>query len=236
MPKKPVVDSSHHPKRPLGLDGASYKNYRNWSYKKWAWEFLRRNHKYQVDCLKVENGTQDEKQQVANDYGLTEFKKYTHAFKGKKSRAPNFFIGVPSISKNKTDKEISKKRIEITKNQIVVRFDLQYFDMYKWSINTQLERVMGLFNKEQLSQRAPYAIKPDKFIYYLRLLDCTSNTTDKPTQLKCYLNLNNITDTTKEDRHELQLKVKDQLERALEIAEVNYLYYGALEGKPNSKD
>lgn len=236
MSKKPVMDSSYHPNRPPGLEGSSYKTYRNWSYKKWAWEFLRRNHNFQVDCLKVENGTQEEKQQVANDYGLKEFKKYTHAFKGKKSGAPTFLIGVPSIYTNKTNKESQTKRIRLSKTQIAVRFDLKYFDEYQWSIKTQLESLASLFDKKHLEPKSPNDIDGEKFIYLLRLLDCVSNTKNKTTHLQCYLKLNNQTESPAIDMQALQFRVKDHLNSAREISESRYLYYAALKGGPYQTD
>lgn len=41
--------------RPVWRDGSSYPSEpENWSYRQWAWEFLRRNPAYQEDCRKVD--------------------------------------------------------------------------------------------------------------------------------------------------------------------------------------
>lgn len=232
MPKKPVVDSSYHPKRPAGLEGSSYKTYRNWSYKKWAWEFLRRNHYFQVDCLKVENGTHDEKQKVANDYGLKVFKKYTDAFKGKKSGAPKFFVGIPSVYKNTTADEIEIKRIRLSKTQIAIRFDLQFSNDFNWSIKTQIERAKSILTKDSKTSKPFDDINLERALYLIRLLDGISNTKVKTTQIDCYKALNAKSKLANLSNYDMQMNVKNDIKAAKVFAEKKYRYFGALKGKP----
>jgi len=65
--------------RPDGTDVGRYRNLNKWSYRKWAWEFLRRNTSFIAECKRVRNGTEADRQAVADQYGLKKFKMYAYS-------------------------------------------------------------------------------------------------------------------------------------------------------------
>lgn len=234
MTNQPSIGCANKP-RPDGLDVDRYKNYLNWTYKRWAWEFLRRNPKYINACKKVRNGTPEQQQEVAENFGLKEFKSYTQPYKSVNSRVPKFIVGVPSIFYKKTATEdFQYRRIKLTQSQVLIRFDFQHANDFNWSIKSQVNRAIKVLEANGYTKtKSPDDITIDWFYYLIRLLDCVSKPNN--TQVSCFDILNSGDDISSFDYHQKQQTVKNDLDSAKKIAEVTYRYYGSLKGKPTKK-
>lgn len=64
-------------KRPDGTDIERYAGCEKWSYRRWAWAFLRRNEHFQAACKAADaSGKDEDKAIVAAEYGLKRYKSY----------------------------------------------------------------------------------------------------------------------------------------------------------------
>lgn len=64
------------PRRPNWSDAATYPDPAKWSYRRWAWEFLRRNKDYVAATKKGRVRLPKEKALVAQKFGRSDFKPY----------------------------------------------------------------------------------------------------------------------------------------------------------------
>jgi hypothetical protein len=91
MPDEPIDKQPVMSKRKrhdgLSLDG--YKGHEKWSYRRWAWEFLRRNDKFAKACIAVDNEERTS-EEVAREFHLSRFKHFKSAYKSAESPAPSF--------------------------------------------------------------------------------------------------------------------------------------------------
>jgi hypothetical protein len=65
--------------RPTGLTRDEYRGHEKWSYRRWAWEFLRRNQEF-IRACRESRGDPERQAQVATEFGLKRFKPYTEGF------------------------------------------------------------------------------------------------------------------------------------------------------------
>ncbi len=59
-------------KRPIGREKNEYSGHEQWTFQRWAWEFLRRNSDFQAACKQAAGNPVDE-QAVAEQFGLKKF-------------------------------------------------------------------------------------------------------------------------------------------------------------------
>ena len=62
-------------KRPDGLSLDRYKGHEKWSYRRWAWEFLRRNEDFIAACDAL-NRNEKTEIEIAEEFHLADFKHY----------------------------------------------------------------------------------------------------------------------------------------------------------------
>ena len=96
--------------RPDGTDTDRYKGSMKWSYRRWAWEFLRRNEEFEMVCRQADaNGSDEEKARIASEFGLRSYKSYAEPYVGKSGR-PRFTNGlVTSISHLDCDQDQDRR-------------------------------------------------------------------------------------------------------------------------------
>ncbi len=101
--------------RPDGTDPERYKGRERWSYKRWAWEFLRRNEKFKTECEQADSSASiEEKARIASEFGLRSYKSYKEPYKGK-SGWPRFTIGLVTIIShlNRDQNQDRKVRLQL---------------------------------------------------------------------------------------------------------------------------
>lgn len=167
--------------RPNGVDQERYKNCDKWSYRRWAWEFLRRNPKFIAACNQVRVKGDAEKQQVADEYGLVKFKDYREAYSSSGLDAPRFTLGKLTIKSNLGSGQDSKtvKQIKVGEGQVGVLIDLNHALQDANALKKQL-RLVGKVLQDRLTtlentagkKAKPAKFKPSLFLEYIRILDC----------------------------------------------------------------
>lgn len=79
-----------------------YERSKKWGRKRWAWEFLCRNEKFQAACEEVRMIVDDEDREtaeirIAGQFGLKDFKSWTTKYTDHKPRFVGFVSSLPSL-------------------------------------------------------------------------------------------------------------------------------------------
>lgn len=240
-------------KRPDGLDESRYKNINEWTYHQWAWEFLRRHAQYIDACKRVRLGSEEEKQSVANEFGLKKYKDYTEAYIGATGK-PMFSIGsiTSSSNLNTNPKRVRSRLFKIEYGQVVIRFDLGQVIQDKNALKKQLRLAeqrlkndLAEYEAQTKQKAASIDFRPTVFGKYLRILDCLDKRLSRyeiaktiyPSHVKKYRDaLPKIIKPTheKDIRDALVEKIKPNIKSAREIAE-KYQSLSVLKGRPATK-
>lgn len=238
--EKVVATTSKKRKRPDALDGDRYKNISRWSYKRWAWEFLRRNENFIKECKRVEFSSNEEKQDVAKAFGLKKFKSCKEGYLSK-SGYPKFSLG--SISSwsylQLSSEEPQIFEVEIKYGQVLIRYDLasaladkKVLDKQLQSAESRVRRRMEIFENKIQKKAAEHRPKAYNFGKYIRLLDYLAH---GKTPLECArLILPSKIDENTD--HYMRQHIKSPIEAAKQLANEGYLYLSILHGKPDSKE
>lgn len=228
-----------HP-RPDGLDVDRYKGMNNWSYRKWAWEFLRRNTEFIAECERVEFGTDEEKKNVALKFGLKKYKSYKESYKNQ-SGYPKFVLGtISSWSNLDADKEkCGGVKIKVGDGQVVIRFDLasaindeKALDKQLRLAEIRLKKHLATYEKRLQMKAAVHKHKALKFGIYIRLLDYMA--TGK-TPLECAKLIFPSKVNEGDTDYFLRQSIKSPISAAKKIANEGYIYLSILRGKPDTK-
>jgi hypothetical protein len=224
--------------RPTGEDVDRYKNINSWSYRRWAWEFLRRNAEFISECERVKNDSDDAKKTVAKQFGLTRFKYYKEAYKGVSGYPKYQTDAIKSWTHLNSEHYKKEKTRKLNPGEVMICFDL----------NAALEDKHALAKQLQLAERRleqrlkAYAVQQNvttnrsqpkafKFGMYLRLLDALA---DGKTPVECARMLNPQT-SADVDSTEARSQVRDQIDAAKRYAGTRYRSLSLLKGKPGGK-
>lgn len=111
--------------RPSGKDAAAYAGWEAWKPRRWAWEFLRRNKKFQSAC----DDEADDRPIIANDFRLREFKDYRQDYAvGEK---PRFAAGIHSfptraefVKHIESNATLIEEKIDRLPTEVLIRFQI----------------------------------------------------------------------------------------------------------------
>lgn len=188
MPAKPPKIIK--PKRPDGLSIDRYKGHEKWSYRRWAWEFLRRNNEFIQACEALESKKPEERtaaeKDLAEQFYLAVFKHCNMSYKSKENPSPKFAVRTikkrEKLDADKPDALPLKRTVEMAAGQVWLRFDLNHEFIVGGSLDTQL-RVAKRSLKTALATyseaigRKPAITKKPKcnsFLTLLRRLDAVA--------------------------------------------------------------
>ena len=95
----------------------------DWTFSRWAWEFLRRNKNFQADSEAVKDASETDRRKMARKYGLAEYKHYKEAHV-----TPTSCLWVAeAIFKYKAATEDGTEvRFTLQKNEVALVFDLNH--------------------------------------------------------------------------------------------------------------
>lgn len=233
-------------KRPDGTDESRYKGSEKWSYRRWAWEFLRRNTDFIAACKRVRRkGTGKDEQIVATDFGLQKFKPFTEGYSGISGK-PVFSVGSitswTNIDSDTPEAEpIKSIRPALLGGQVIVRFDVasaiadkQILEKQLRATRIRLENRLTKYAKKlnkEVTKKHPHRVS--LFVEYLRLLDgaaagrtqfesALSATPRLAEKIKKHL-------TSKEEQAPATCR---KLRRAKEYSTELYRYLAVLKGQP----
>ncbi|MBX3625025.1 MAG: hypothetical protein KF892_08450 [Rhizobacter sp.] len=233
--------------RPSGQNSAEYLEWETWSQRRWAWEFLRRNDKFQDAC----DERWDDQRTIAQDFHITEFKHYRQEYAAGKK--PKFAAGIHSIPRradfvenNERSMDLVQVRATLSPSEVFIKFQLAPTRLaMKTSIDFQLEqarRRLESFARHLREAKPPHAkgkhMTVQRFdrawlLASIRILDLKESAPK--------LNLRKAAETLLEDpygpisnRFISNKKLSDQggalLDRATTLADCEYLkvYFGKL--------
>lgn len=227
-------------KRPDGTDTTRYENFEKWSYRQWAWEFLRRNSEFIAECKRVRNGTDAEKQAVAKQFELKKFKMYSEKYKGA-SGIPQFSMGgISSWTNLDCDNEEDRLlTIRMSHGQVLVRFnlapvikDVKALDKQLRLAERRMKKRLAIYEKLIEKEAAVHKHKAINFGMYIRLLDLLAEG-KKPLECAKLIFPSKVNDG-RTDQY-LRQDVKAPIAAALKLADEGYIYLSILKGRPQGK-
>src|SRR3989338_6346386 len=226
--------------RPDGTDVGRYRNLNKWSYRKWAWEFLRRNTSFIAECKRVRNGTEADRQAVADQYGLKKFKMYSENYRGA-SGMPRFSMGSISSWTNLDCDNAEDRRIGIRLGygQVLVRFnlppiiqDIKALDKQLRLVELRIKKRLAKYEKIIEKESALHKHKAMNFGIYIRLLDLLN--AGKTPQECAELVFSSRKEIGGRGKY-LHHIVNEPIESAMRMADEGYLYLSVLKEMPKGK-
>jgi len=234
-------------KRNDGTNAKKYAGCEKWTYRRWAWAFLRRNEHFQAACKEADaSGRTEDKDRVAAKYGLRRYKSYRDPYVGEGGK-PVFSAGSITSWSHLDCENDGAKRVCVTLDggQILIRFDVasalndvqileKQIRLADSRLRNRLKSIEVQFKKEAKIRRN----KVSTFGHYLRLLDlrAAGKTLAESGKIISRRNADNLAndrhDLTKED---LASQTSKQESRAIEYATELYRYLAVLKGRPYVK-
>lgn len=166
-------------RRPDWRDESSYPNYMTWTYCHWAWEFLRRNERFQNECYAVESGSLGQQLAVAKRFGLQEFKHFREHFHG--GKVPEWLSVLPEVLVRAVDNVKTLRERSIPQGQVVMTFDLDEMLRNRPTLDAQAYNAGYYLNSclkeySELKGQKPRSPRPQKakLFTYLRVLDAVT--------------------------------------------------------------
>lgn len=159
------------------MDVADYRNFREWTYKRWAWEFLRRNPEFRNACLAAGDDPA-RRAQVATEFVLKRFKRHSEGYTSGSGR-PLFLSSSVSSWICDEGEESRQPKVKIKAGQVLVRFDLSVTTVDREAIEAQLRHASDIIRRRQkdylaamgIAEPAKPSARPTYFLRNLRLLD-----------------------------------------------------------------
>lgn len=183
MPAKQVKIKKGN--RPDGLSLDRYKGHETWSYRRWAWEFLRRDDDFIRACAAVDSNERTQRD-VAKEFHLLHFKHCNMGFKSKKSPAPSYTVQAikkwANLKCGETKELQVRLKAELAPGQVLLRFDLNQEFIVGGSLDAQLrvakrtlEKTLTAYVEATKKKPAPKK-KPERkiFLELLRRLDAVA--------------------------------------------------------------
>ncbi len=243
---------------PSGMDEKEYKSYQKWTNRRWAWEFLRRNKRFQAWCNSDEISTLTKKKinEIAREeFGLIEYKHFMERFSDVGVKKPRFTTSNIQSWSFITDEEINKsnKNIKFIRQPgtVLIRFNVRAISKSAKALNKQLEVAKSRLNKRKEKWLKLSADTVDKGrvkitdgIGYLRLLDIVNynDTLEKKNKMtkdklyeKAFPNLAWREKSDPADKVEFERAFESRIETALNYAESYYLELAASKVEMKSK-
>jgi hypothetical protein len=227
----------------------------DWSYRRWAWEFLIRNKEFITACKDVTSGSSDQRKEVASRFGLKKFKAFDEPYekdkndKKKDIRKPKFkHYAIRSWSNMNGDKhrENVPFKITLSKNQVLILFDLNSISVRKGGLKRQLklteERLQNRLNSLQilhidapqrnvavdsLTTNIPNA---KNYLRHLKILEAY----DPHKPIHEYAKI--IFPLQTKDKAEARDDIKKMVKTALKNSSEDYRVIAAWGGKPEGKN
>lgn len=166
--------------RPIGeADDPAYASAATWPKKKWAWEFLRRNPEFQRRCKQVDADPKlaDE---VAQQFGLKQFKHAKEPFRGSSYSQPRFSAALVRwrTRHSEADPAVHQRRMEV--GELLVLFDLRSCLAKPAALGAQLRAAEKVAYRELTKfadatggslPKQERVTSVDDWLHYLRILD-----------------------------------------------------------------
>lgn len=120
-----------------------------WEWRRWAWEFLRRNEKYQDECDELADGTNRAKQAMGRRWGLGDYKHFRDPYGDEQATMwlseafCEYEVGAP---------EGKEYRVTLKQNEVALVFDLNHVAVAGTSALDSLLRGARTVLKEYMAE------------------------------------------------------------------------------------
>lgn len=225
--------------RPTGDDPAAYTNFRKWSYRRWAWEFLRRNPRFKTAC--IEAGDDPVRQaSVAQEFHLKRYKFYRESYSNGSGR-PLFLSSAIASWSCAADEEARKLKLTLRGGEVLIRFDLSTTTSDAEAIEAQLRSAALVIRRRQktylsakaLPEPARSSAKAIYFLRSLRLLDLLDGKLGREPGRALRI-VNESAMKTMSDA-EARESGRKQIQQARELSVDGYRHLANRPGSPNPK-
>ncbi len=138
---------------PNGLDITEYPGYQTWTNAAWAWQFLRRNEKFQKRCDHIRSWPNSKlkrmwRRNIAHAFSLKKFKDYQEDFATGKRPNPEFSSDTVSfwarVDESQYDSLVLPSNLRT--GQALVRFDIEAMRKSKKSLSAQISDAKNVLN------------------------------------------------------------------------------------------
>lgn len=234
---------SRKARRPDGTDQDRYSGIKKWTYRRWAWEFLRRNEQFIAACKDARPTSEQNRIAVAQQFGLKAFKDYREAYKGISGR-PRFALGsIKSWSHMPDSKDSRRVAITLMPGQVLIRFDVGSAARDSNVLAKQI-RLANIRLEKRLAKQRDMLNKIEKegahksglFGQFLRVLDALAA---GKTPLECALVISpNKARKLKNgeiEKFDIHSPIGKKIARAKLYTEELYLALAVLKGRPRAK-
>jgi hypothetical protein len=220
------------------LDHRAYEGHEEWTNKRWAWEFLRRNEKFKEACDGLGNNDTRAKQlSIARKFRLTGFKHYSDPYESDDGTfvAPAFRSKAVVPIKPRRNKERQwAQQITILPGQIAIRFDLGLAVQDDLILKAQLKSATAILQRQLVKWREAKGLPPKKegrnrkrakLLEQLKILDALTIEATHAQRAGLLWNHNAV-----------EKKFIDGIKDALEMAQKGYIVLASLgDSKPTAK-
>lgn len=220
--------------RPKGTHLADYLGHQSWSYRKWAWEFLRRNEAFISACDAASEDDLAKQAEIAATFKLKRFRHYGWDFQGTKAEAPRFLPSDVSFWSFKGTDATHHPKLSMQNGQVFVRFDVSQAILDSGAIEAQLRKAHRVLLTQlkkyvqSVGVKPPRAHKPrkDNYLRLIRLLDLLDANERKTSHsLKASaLRAVNTPTAAKLSNSEVLEKYRHQIATARRYASSGYLF------------
>lgn len=163
--------------RPTGEDRTEYKGHPTWSYKRWSWEFLRRNAGFIAAC-KAAGRDPGLQSHVAQEYQLQRFKSCKEAWSNGDGR-PRFASSTVTFHTSANNDDARQLRLRLNSGEVLFRVRLSTTIQDRQAVDAQLRAIEKIIRREQLIYRTHVGAeeaevaqaKPQLFLRSLRIVD-----------------------------------------------------------------
>lgn len=225
-----------------------YKNSEEWTPRRWAWEFLKRNSDFIDSCDRARNLTDDAKTaaelDVAKKFQLKKFKDYTESYSPKNPifLSTSIYKWNGGSKKRKNGKTTAK--IKLLPGQVVIRFQVDATLNNSRAINVQLESAkihLERFREEfiESAKKEPplpesskkksdrFNVQPAIFLKRLKIIDALQmglkiNDVYKAVFPEKFKELEGDKDALHDRYHAEIPKAKNMVEKYLEVAAMGF--------------
>ena len=225
--------------RPKGTatDLHRYKGSHDWTYRQWAWQFLRRNPRFIEACKSVQPDDVARQEAIAAEFKLKSFRDYRLGFRDKQAPSPRFLPADVSFWQFRGTAKVYKPRLSLREGEVLVRFDLSQAALDRGALDAQLRKTSEILKSELDGYLAAKNLKPPKghkprkqgFLKLLRLLDLLDADGRDASDLLRATALRALFPTRCKglSDSEVRRSVGHHIERARAFSENDYLYVAA---------
>lgn len=233
--------------RPKGTDSDlhRYESSKDWTYRRWAWEFLRRHQGFIKACNSVQPDDVAGQEAIAAKFKLKRFRDYRLAFRTSEAPSPRFLPADVSFWPFSGANQVYKPGVSLQDGQVLVRFDLSQTTFDSGALDAQLRATSDLLKRHLVGYLAAKNLTPPKgrkprkqgFFKLLRLLDLLDADSRSVSPSLTATALRAVFPSRCKGLNESQVRraVGHCIKQAREMASTNYVYVAAFPDKKKPK-